>query len=152
MRQISKEQKEMQGTFEPSREVESVKLEEWDGQRMPSCPAGWDYPMQSFWNERCKDLKNAGYLARAVLEPLRRYCFAVKMARDAEAKVEEEGCTIEQIGTKGQVYTVKNPALDVLKDANKEIQYWSAHFGFTPLDVQKIPAVKKEEAKMNLLK
>lgn len=152
MRQISKEQKEMQGTFEPSREVESVKLEEWDGQRMPSCPAGWDYPMQSFWNDRCKDLKNAGYLAKAVLEPLRNYCFAVKQARDAQEAILTEGYTIEQVGTKGQVYTVKNPMLDVLKDANKEIQYWASRFGFTPLDVQKIPAVKKEEAKMNLLK
>lgn len=152
MRQISKEQKEMQGTLEPSREVESMKLEEWDGQRMPAAPAGWDYPMQSFWNDRCKDLKNAGYLAKAVLEPVRRYCVAVKHARDAEASIMEDGYTIEQIGTKGQVYTVKNPMLDVLKDANKEIQYWTARFGFTPLDVQKIPASKKDDAQMNLLK
>ena len=153
MRPLSKEEKEMQGTFEASREVEPLELDEWDGQRMPSCPAGWPYPIQSLWNERCKDLKNAGYLAKACIEQLRRYCFAVMIARDAEKSITEEGYTIEQIGTKGQVYTVKNPMLDVLKDANKEIAVWSARFGFTPYDAQKIPAIKKDDSKtMSLLK
>lgn len=153
MRPLDKETKEMQGTFEASRDIESVKLEEWDGQRMPSCPTGWPYPMQTFWNDRCHDLKNAGYLAKACIEPLRRYCFAVKMAREAEEAISDQGFTIEQIGTKGQVYTVKNPMLDVLKDANKEIATWCSKFGFTPADVQKIPAIKKTETNaMSLLK
>lgn len=152
MRELSKEEKEMQGTFEASRELESVRLEEWDGLRMPSCPAGWPYPMQSFWNDRCHELKKTGYLAKAVIEGLRRYCFAVMQARDAEKSIMDDGYTIEQIGTKGQIYTVKNPMLDVLKDANKEIAFWTQRLGLSPLDVQKIPVVRKEINEQSLLK
>lgn len=153
MRAKTKEEKEMQGTFEPSREVESVQLEEWDGERLPACPAGWPYPLQSFWNDRCRDLKNAGYLAKAVLEPLRRYCWAAWMAREAEKAIAEEGFIIDEIGTKGQVYKVPNPMLSVLSEATKVIDKYGAKFGFSPLDVQKIPAVQRKEGKeMSLLK
>lgn len=152
MRAKTQEEKELQGTFEPSREVEALELVEWDGQRMPACPKGWPEPMQNFWNDRCKDLKQAGYLAKPCIEPLRRYCYAVWMAREAEKSIDEQGCTIEQVGTKGQVYTVKNPMLDVLKDANKEIALWCSRFGFTPADTQKIPARVKESKGLTLLK
>ena len=153
MRPISKEQKEMQGTDEPSKDVESVRFEEWDGQRMPSCPAGWPYPLQSFWNDRCHDLKNAGYLAKGVLEPLRRYCWAVWMAREAEEHISDEGFITEEVGTKGQVYRVQNPWLNVLSEATKVIDKYGAKFGFSPLDVQKIPAVKKTGgSEMSLLR
>jgi P27 family predicted phage terminase small subunit len=153
MRPKTKEEKEMQGTYEPSREAESMQLEEWDGERMPASPAGWPYPLQSFWNDRCKDLKNAGYLAKACLEPLRRYCWAVWMAREAEKSLSEEGFIIEEIGTKGQVYRVPNPSLAVLSEATKVIDKYGAKFGFSPLDVQKIPIAQKKEGKeMSLLK
>lgn len=153
MRAKSKEEKEMQGTFEPSREVETVELAEWDGERMPACPAGWPYPLQSFWNDRCHDLKRAGYLAKACLEPLRRYCWAVWMAREAEKSLLDEGFIVEEIGTKGQVYRVPNPMAGVLSEATKVIDKYGAKFGFSPLDVQKIPIVQKKEGKeMSLLK
>lgn len=153
MRPISKEQKEMQGTFEQSREVESVQLEEWDGERMPACPAGWPYALQSFWNDRCHDLKKAGYLAKACIEPLRRYCYAVWMAREAEKSLMDEGFIVEEIGTKGQVYRVPNPALAILSEATKVIDKYGAKFGFSPLDAQRIPAVQKKEGKeLSLLK
>jgi P27 family predicted phage terminase small subunit len=153
MRAKTKEEKEMQGTFEASREVETVQLEEWDGQRMPSCPTGWPYPLQSFWNDRCHDLKKAGYLAKACIEPLRRYCWAAWMAREAEKSLLDEGFIVEEIGTKGQVYRVPNPALGVLSEATKVIDKYGAKFGFSPLDAQKIPAVQKKEGKeMSLLK
>lgn len=143
----------MQGTFEASREVETVELEEWDGERMPACPAGWPYPLQSFWNDRCHDLKKAGYLAKVCLEPLRRYCWAVWMAREAEKSLMDEGFIVEEIGTKGQVYRVPNPMLAVMSEATKVIDKYGSKFGFSPLDVQKIPAVQKKEGKeLSLLK
>ena len=149
----TKDLKVLQGTLRPSREIdETVEYEEWDGQRMPICPKGWPLEMQSFWNDRCHDLKNVGYLAKACIEPLRRYCWAVYQAREAERRLDEEGFLIEQTGTKGQIYTVKNPWLDILDQSVRVIERYGAKFGFTPLDVQKIPNNRKEVGKMSLLK
>lgn len=75
------------------------------------------------------------------------------MAREAEKAIAEEGFIIDEIGTKGQVYKVPNPMLSVLSEATKVIDKYGAKFGFSPLDVQKIPAVQRKEGKeMSLLK
>jgi phage terminase small subunit len=75
------------------------------------------------------------------------------MAREAEKSLLEEGFIIEEIGTKGQVYQVPNPMIAVLSEATKVIDKYGAKFGFSPLDVQKIPVVQKKEAKeLSLLK
>jgi hypothetical protein len=60
---------------------------------------------------------------------------------------------VEERGTEGQVYEVMSKWINVLDNANKTIERLGAKFGFSPLDVQKIPAVQKKEGKeMSLLK
>jgi P27 family predicted phage terminase small subunit len=154
MRPKTQEEKEMQGTFEASKEpLEPVELAAWDADRMPAAPDGWPPNIQKIWNDRCKDLKNTGYLVKAFMPLLRRYCFAIKQAEEAEQKLLDEGFVTIEIGTKGQQYEVVSKWLDVLDNANKTIERIGAKFGFTPLDVQKIPAVKQKEGKeMSLLK
>jgi phage terminase small subunit len=152
MRKKTQETKELQGTFEPSKEFENVELTEWDGLRLPAASPEWPPKIQALWNDRCRDLQQAGYLAKAFLTPLRRYCFAVMMAEEAENKLIDEGFVTIEYGTKGQQYEVTSKWVSVLSEANKTIDRIGARFGFTPLDIQKIPAVKKQEATMNLLK
>lgn len=153
MRPISKEQKEMRGTFEPSKEgIEPVELELYDGQRMPAAPEGWPPNIQKLWNDRCRDLFKAGYLAKAFLAPLRRYCFAVMQAEEAEEKLASEGYVVTKITMTGASNDVPSPWLAVLDQAVKTIDKFGAKFGFTPLDVQKIPVVRKEVKEESLLK
>lgn len=152
MRVKTKEIKEMQGTFEPSKEIESIELTEWDGQRLPAASAEWPPKIQALWNDRCRDLQKAGYLAKAFLTPLRRYCFAVMMAEEAENKLIDEGFVTREVGTKGQEYEVTSKWVAVLSEANKTIDRVGAKFGFTPLDMQKIPVVEKPKETMSLLR
>lgn len=152
MRAKSKETKEMQGTFEPSKEIESVELTEWDGLRLPAASAEWPPKIQALWNDRCRDLQKAGYLAKAFLTPLRRYCFAVMMAEEAESKLIDEGFVMVEFDTKGNEHQRTSNWLYVLSEANKTIDKIGAKFGFSPLDVQKIPVVRKEVNEQSLLK
>lgn len=145
MRQISKKTKEMQGTYEPSKETDSIRLQEWDASKMPAAPTGWPPGIQRLWNDRCKDLYAAGYLAAAFLPLLRRYCFAIMQAEEAEKHLLDEGFTTIEIGTKGQQYEVMSKWINVLDNANKTIERIGTKFGFSPLDVQKIPAIEKKK-------
>jgi len=107
MRPKTKEEKEMQGTFEPSKEApEPMYLSEWDGERLPASPGGWPTSIQSIWNDRCRDLKNTGYLTKAFLPLLRRYCFAILQAEKAESQLISEGFVTFERGSEGQEYEV----------------------------------------------
>ncbi len=142
----------MQGTFEPSKEpVDAVEYGVYE--RIPTAPANWPVEAQKIWMDRCQDLKQTGYLVKAMMAPLRRYCFAVYQAEAAETKLLEEGFTSIETGTHGQSYEVISKWVMVLDNANKTIERLGGKFGFTPLDVHKIPAIKKEKgAEMSLLK
>lgn len=152
MRQLSKEEKELRGTYEPSREgLEPVEYGSYE--RIPTPPDGWPVEAQKVWMDRCQDLKQSGYLVKAMMAPLRRYCFAVYQAQEAERHLMEEGFTTIEIGTKGQEYEVANKWIMVLDNANKWIEKLGTKFGFTPLDIHKVPAIQKKEGKeMSLLK
>lgn len=151
MRELPKEVKEMQGTYEPSRE--GLEPVEFDGyERIPTAPAEWPPNIQKLWMDRCADLKKAGYLVKAFMPHLKRYCFAVLQAEEAERMLLDEGFVTEETGTNKQIYKVPSKWLSVLDNANKVIDRIGAKFGFTPLDVQKIPVVKKEVNVESLLK
>ena len=152
MRAKSKELKEMQGTYEPSREgVEAVELDKY--QINPVAPKDWPPHIQKIWSDRCQDLKNTGYLAKAFIPLLRRYCFAILQAEKAEEQLLYEGFVTLERGSEGQEYEVMSKWINVLDNANKTIERLGAKFGFSPLDVQKIPIVAKKEGKeMSLLK
>jgi P27 family predicted phage terminase small subunit len=153
MRPKTKEEKELQGTFEPSREpIEPVEYGVYE--RIPTAPANWPVDAQKIWMDRCQDLKQTGYLVKAMMAPLRRYCFAVYQAEEAERALLEEGFTTLETGTKGQSYEVVSKWVMILDNANKTIERFGAKFGFTPVDVHKVPAIKTEKAgkEMSLLK
>lgn len=151
MRPKTKEEKENQGTYEPSRDVEDpVEYDKYE--ISPIAPREWPPNIQKLWLDRCNDLKKAGYLVRAFIAPLRRYCFAVLQAEEAEKRLLEEGFTTIEIGGKGQQYEVISKWVMVLDNANKTIDRFGAKFGFSPLDVQKIPIVRKEVNEQSLLK
>lgn len=154
MRAKTQDDKELQGTFEPSKEgLESVELENWDGVRMPAASSEWPPNIQEIWNQRCKDLFKAGYLAKAFLPHLRRYCFALMQAEEAEEKLMLSGFVIMKVDVKGNTQEIVSPWLYVLDNANKMMDKIGAKFGFTPLDIQKIPIVKqKEKSDTSLLK
>jgi P27 family predicted phage terminase small subunit len=151
MRAISQEVKEQQGTFEPSKEpLDPIQLQQYE--RNPASPEGWPPRIQKVWNDLCTDLKKAGYLARVFIPGLRVYCFALLQRDEAEHKLLEEGFVITKT-TITSTTDVPSPWLSVLDQANKTIERFGAKYGLTPLDVQKIPAVKREEGKeMSLLK
>jgi phage terminase small subunit len=153
MRQISKEVKEIQGTFEPSKEgFEPVALELWDGQRMPAADSKWPPNIQEIWNLRCKELFKAGYLAKSFLPRLKRYCFAIMAAEEAEENLFSGGFIEESIGTKGQVYRSVSPWFSIWEKAVKEMDAVSSRYGFSPLDIQKIPVIEKKQDKDSLIK
>jgi len=153
MRPLDRKTKEMQGTFDASKEgLEPIEFETYSGERMPLARPEWPPNIQKLWNERCKSLHKAGYLAKEFLIDLQRYCFAVYQAEEAERHLIDEGFLVDELGTKGQVYTVVSKWITVLDNANKTIDKVGNKFGFSPLAVQKIPAVVKEESKMSLLK
>ncbi len=142
----------MQGTYEASREREdAVEFDRYEIN--PVAPKNWPPQIQKIWSDRCQDLKNTGYLAKAFIPLLRRYCFAILQAEEAEKYLIEEGFTTIETGTEGQQYEVMSKWINVLDNANKTIERIGAKFGFSPLDVQKIPAIAKKEGKeMSLLK
>jgi phage terminase small subunit len=151
----TKEEKELQGTFEPSREdTAPVSYQEYE--RVPRAPTGWPPQAQKVFQDRCEDLKQAGYLKRANITALRRYCFAIYQAELAEKMLLEGGeynSFVEtQIGTEGQEYQKMSTWLQVLDNANRWIEKLGSKFGFTPYDAAKIPKVTKETPPMSLLK
>lgn len=147
MRKKSKELKEMQGTFEPSKEPETNTLVVGEYEIIPKAPANWPPDAQKVWRNACLSLKEAGYLARVFIPALRRYCFAVYQAEMAEKMLMAGGggaFISEEVGSEGQRYDVVNKWLTVLDSANKTIMQYGAKFGFMPLDAAKIPKIKKE--------
>jgi len=152
MRAIPKDQKEIQGTYEPSREGEDVV--EFERYHIsPVAPKNWPPTIQKIWSERCQDMKSTGYLAKAFITLLRRYCFAILQAELAEEKLLSEGFVTTETGTEGQTYEVISKWVMVLDNANKTIERIGAKLGFSPLDVQKIPAIQKKAGKeLSLLK
>ena len=144
MRKKSKDLKEMQGTYEPSKEgLEAVEYDIYE--RTPSAPANWPPNIRKIWEERCADLKRSGYMVKAFMVPLHRYCFAVMQAMRAEEQLISGGFVIIIHNESGS-YEKPSPWLSVLDQANKTIERIGAKFGFTPLDVQKIPVIKKVES------
>lgn len=144
----TQEEKEISGTYEPSKE--GLVPVEYDAyERIPTAPANWPPAAQKIWMDRCQDLKNAGYLIKAMMPALRRYCFAVYMAEVAERNIMDN-----DLGEMGFIGTTCGKWYGVLAEANKTIKDFGAKFGFTPYDGAKIPGRKpaKEGGEMSLLK
>lgn len=138
MRPKTKEEKEMQGTFEPSREdLAPVSYEGFE--KVPNVPSEWPLEAQVIWRDIGNVLKNAGYMTKATVIPMRRLCWAVYMTLVAEEKL------------------LKNPSdltwQKIMDMNNKTVERYCAKFGLTPADLYRVPAIQKKEGKeMSLLK
>lgn len=144
MRELPKEVKEMQGTYEPSRE--GLEPVEFDGyERIPTAPREFPPNIQKLWMDRCADLKKAGYLVKAFMPQLLEYCTAAMIADEARRNLISDGYVVEEVGTKGQVYRVPSKWLDIWYKAVGKMESIGAKFGFTPLDAQKIPKAREDD-------
>jgi len=75
------------------------------------------------------------------------------MAEEAREKLDEEGFIENKMTAEGLPYETISKWVSIREIAVKGMERIGARYGFTPLDVQKIPAVKKDDLKtMSLLK
>lgn len=141
----TKEEKEMQGTYEPSKEVlEPVKFDSLD--KIPNAPDRWTPGAQKMWRTLCGELQKNGYLSAAFLPAFKKYVFAVYLSDLAERKIIENG--EEMVMSEAGTYWMK-----VLNEQNKTIIQLGSKFGFTPYDAAKIPKIIQEPGQtMSLLK
>ena len=135
MRELSKDEKEMRGTFEPSKEIESVSFNEV---ARFYAPDGWPEQARAIFLDICRILKPAGYLQNAMYIEIRELAINEHFRRLAEADL--------------ILNREDKKALNRLDVHGKVVRSICKSFGFTPLDVQKIPVVKKEVDGESLLK
>jgi hypothetical protein len=138
MRQIPKEVKEMQGTFEASRDpLSPVSYEVFE--KVPNVPSDWPLEAQTVWRDLGNVLKAAGYMTKATVLPMRRLAWAYYRTLEAEKKLIEEP---------------EDGKWEKIMDMNtKTVERLCAKFGLTPADLYRVPAIEKKEGKeMSLFK
>jgi hypothetical protein len=138
MRPKTQEEKEMQGTFEPSKEdLSPISHELYD--KAPNVPKEWPLDAQVIWRDVCQVLKAAGYLNKGITLALRELCWFAYRRELAESKLLE---------TPTDMFWTKE-----LHENSKGLERLLQKFGMTPADMYRVPAVKKAEGKeMSLLK
>lgn len=137
MRQISQEIKEMQGTFEPSKEgFDPVKWEAYD--KAPNVPDTWPIEAQTVWRDICTVVKGGGYLTKATVFTIRRLAWAFYRTLVAEERL---------LALPGDTGWEK-----IMDTNTKTVERICSKYGFTPADLPKVPAIRKEETPMSLLK
>lgn len=137
MRPLDKETKEMQGTFEPSREVVAVQFIDYD--RAPVAPEDWPEEAKSIWKDVWALLKSAGYMSKAFTMSVRALSWAAYRRQLAESRL---------------LALPADTGWEKILDTNtKTMERLCSKFGLNPTDLYKVPAVKKDESKtMSLLK
>lgn len=137
MRKLPTELKEMQGTFEASREdLAPVSYEVFE--KVPNVPSDWPLEAQTVWRDLGNVLKAAGYMTKATVLPMRRLAWAYYRTLLAERKLIEEP---------------EDGKWEKIMDMNtKTVERLCAKFGLTPADLYRVPAIqKKDGAEMSLI-
>jgi phage terminase small subunit len=138
MRPKTKEEKEMQGTFEPSKpQIEGVEFELLE--RNPSCPDNWPEEAKTIWRDVCSFLKSVNHLSKAYVPVIEEYSWAVYRCQVAKEKL---------ISKPDDNFWEK-----VLNTNTKRMERLTVKLGFSPLDSMKVPSKKKGgDSEMSLLK
>lgn len=138
MQRKHQEEKELQGTFEPSKEEFSPVLYE-DFEKVPNVPSNWPIEAQAIWRDVGTLLKNAGWMTKAVVLPMRALCWAAYRRQLAEEKL---------------LLFPDSLLWEKIMDSNtKTMERLCAKFGLTPADLYRVPKMKKDEGTvMSLLK
>jgi phage terminase small subunit len=139
MRKLDIETKLLQGTYQESKQAKPVGIDNLE--RSPKPPSGYPPHLQKQWQDRCLDLKNHGYLSKAFIPHLKLYFDWIMIYEDARSALMAEGLTVQMEGSKKQMRVIRNPNLDTMNLAMAWITKISEKFGFSPLDIQKIPPV-----------
>ncbi len=136
MRELSREDKEMRGTFEPSKEIEPVN---YDEVARFYAPEGWAESAKGIFLDICRILRPTGYLQNAMYISIRDLASNEHFRREAELAL--------------MLDPTDKKALYRLDLHGKAVRVLCKSFGFTPLDVQKISVIKKDDSKtLSLLK
>lgn len=138
MRKLTKEQKEIQGTFEPSKEdLSPVSYESFE--KVPNVPSAWPIDAQVIWRDLGNVLKVAGYMTKGTVFPMRRLAWAYYRTLEAEKVLIDDPT---------------NSTWEKIMDTNtKAVERLCTKFGLTPADLYRVPAIEKKEGKeMSLLK
>src|SRR3972149_3699062 len=138
MRPLDKETKEAQGTFEPSKEgFQPVSYDNFE--RGPYVPDRWPVEAQTIWRDIWDLLRKAGNMSKSNILSVRALAWAAHRRQWAETQLIEDP------------YDLK--AEKIQESNTKVMMSICANFGFTPADLYRVPAVKKDDAKtMSLLK
>src|SRR5687767_13312665 len=86
MRPKTQEEKEIQGTFEPSKpQVDGLSFELLE--RNPNSPDNWPQEACDIWQEVCTNLKAVNHLTKAYIPIIEEYSWAVYRCRIAKEKL-----------------------------------------------------------------
>lgn len=138
MRPITKEIKEMQGTLEPSKEIEPETVQFEQVQKFFP-PDDWPEEAKIIFLDICKIVRSGGYLTRATYIGIRAFSFHEHLRRRSEEILKDDPTDTKW----GKVLDLNS----------KAVERWCAKFGLTPADLYRVPAVKKDDTKtLSLLK
>ena len=143
MRKLTTEQKDMQGTLRPSREVNSG-LTHGTLAIIPRIPEGWPPETGTIWRTICTELKRTGYLTRAFMPLVRDYVWAVYEQEVAREKLMEFGFIEVALNAKGLPNNRLSVWHDLQERAFKRQIAAGKELGLSPNMAHKIPAIKKE--------
>lgn len=138
MRAKTKEEKEMQGTFEPSKpQIDGVNFELME--RNPNCPDNWPEQAKAIWREVCWSLKSVNHLSKTYLAMIEEYSWAFYRCQLAKDKLIEK--------------PDDNKWERILDTNSKRVERITVKLGFSPLDSYKVPSKKMGgDSELTLLK
>jgi hypothetical protein len=130
MRALPQETKEMQGTFEASREgFDPVSYDAFE--KAPNVPTEWPIEAQTIWRDVWAVMKSGNYMSKGFVMMVRALCWAVYRRQIAEEKL------------------LKFPAdkdWEKIMDTNtKTVERICTKFGFSPVDMYKVPVIKRDK-------
>lgn len=138
MRAKTQEEKEMQGTFEPSKpQIDGVSFNLME--KNPNSPSDWPEEAKEIWQEVCTVLKSVNHLSKAYVPVIEEYSWAVYRCRLAKEKL---------IAKPDDSFWSKEIELN-----RKCVERLTVKLGFSPLDSIKVPSKKVGgDSEMSLLK
>ena len=138
MRAKTKEEKEMQGTFEASKpQIEGMSFELME--KNPNSPSHWPEEAKFIWQEVCTILKGVNHLSKTYVPIIEEYSWAVYRCRMAKEKLIAKPDDKFWEG--------------ILETNTKRLERLTVKLGFSPLDAQKVPSKKVGgDSEMSLLR
>ena len=137
MRPKSKELKELQGTYEPSKENQLESIVFSQVVKFFS-PRDWPHDAKVIFQDLCQTVRDGGHLTKAVYIGIRSLAFAEFNRRLAEKELVEK--------------PTDSAWLKALDQHTKAVERGLAKFGLYPADLYRVPAKKAETKTLSLLK